>query len=92
LPSVIVYFRSGGWVMADLDTYDASASALARKANAIIVSLGYSMAPEHKFPAAHDEAVETYKYIPKNAKGWGANPDKVAILSEGAGGVRRQAI
>jgi acetyl esterase len=44
------------------------------------------MAPEHKFPAAHDEAVEAYKHILKNAKGWGGNPDKVAILGESAGG------
>ena len=51
---VIVYFRGGGWVIADLDTYDATPSALARKANAIVVSVDYPMAPEHKFPAAHD--------------------------------------
>jgi len=65
-----------GWrlVIADLDTYDASASALARKANAIVVSVDYPMAPEHKFPAAHDEAVEAYKYILKNAMG--GNPEK----------------
>jgi len=44
------------------------------------------MAPDHKFPAAHDEAVEAYKYILTNAKGWGGNPDKVAILDESAGG------
>jgi len=37
-----VYFRGGGWVIADLDTYDASASALARKANAIVVFGGLS--------------------------------------------------
>jgi acetyl esterase len=83
---VIVYFRGGGWVIADLDTYDASASALARKANAIVVSVDYPMAPEHKFPVAHDEAVEAYKYIVKNAKSWGGNPDRIAILGESAGG------
>lgn len=83
---VIVYFRGGGCVRADLDTYDASASALARKANAIVVSVDYPMALEHKFPAAHDEAIEAYKYVLKNAKGWGGNPEKVAILGESAGG------
>jgi acetyl esterase len=83
---VIVYFRGGGWVIADLDTYDASASAIARKANAIVVSVDYPMAPEYKFPAAHDQAVEAYKYIVKHAKGWGGNADRISIVGESAGG------
>ena len=83
---VIVFFRGGGWVIADLDTYDATPAALARKANAAVVSVDYPLAPENKFPAAHDEAIEAYKYVLKNAKGWGYNPDKVAIVGESAGG------
>lgn len=58
---VIVYFRGGGWVIADLDVYDATTSALARKTGAAVVSVDYPMAPEHKFPVAHDEAIEAYK-------------------------------
>ena len=83
---VIVYFRGGGWVIADLDTYDATPSALARKANAIVVSVDYPLAPEHKFPAAHGQAFEAYTYIVKNARSWGGNPDQVAIVGESAGG------
>ena len=83
---VIAYYRGGGWVIADLDTYDASASAIARKANAIVVSVDYPLAPENKFPAAHDEAIDAYRYILKNAKGWGGDPAKVAIVGESAGG------
>lgn len=83
---VVVYFRGGGWVIADLDVYDSSPAAIARKANAIVVSVDYPMAPEHKFPAAHDEAVEAYRYIAKNAQGWGGDPSKIAIVGESAGG------
>ena len=83
---IIVFFRGGGWVIADLDTYDASASALARKTGAALISVDYPLSPESKFPAAHDEAVEAYRYILKNAKGWGYNPDKIAIVGESAGG------
>ena len=82
----IVYFRGGGWVIADLNAYDASAAALARDAHAYVVSVDYPMAPEHKFPAAHDEAIEAYKYILKNVKGWGGDPTRVAIVGESAGG------
>ena len=83
---VIVYFRGGGWVIADLNTYDATPSALARKANAIVVSVDYPLAPEHKFPAAHDEAIEAYKYIVKHAKRWGGNADRIGLVGESAGG------
>ena len=83
---VIVYFRGGGWVIANLDAYDAGASALARRTHAIVVSVDYPMAPEHKFPAAHDEALEAYKYAVKNAKGWGGDPSRIAIAGESAGG------
>ncbi len=83
---VVVYFRGGGWVIASLDVYDSSPAAIARKANAIVVSVDYPMAPEHKFPAAHDEAIEAYKYIAKNAKSWGGDPNKIAIVGESAGG------
>jgi acetyl esterase/lipase len=47
---VRVYFRGGGWVTADLDTYDASACALTNAANAIVVSSHYRQVPEHQFP------------------------------------------
>lgn len=83
---VIVYFRGGGWVIASLEVYDASAAALARKTNAIVVSVDYPMGPEKKFPAAHTEAVDAYKYVLKNAKDWGGDPGKIAIAGESAGG------
>ena len=83
---VIVYFRGGGWVIADLDTYDTSPAAMARKTGAAVVSVDYPLAPEHKFPAAHEEAIEAYKYVLKNAKGWGYDPTRVAIVGESAGG------
>lgn len=83
---VIIYYRGGGWVIADLDTYDASASAIARKAKAIVVSVDYPLAPEHKFPAAHGTAFEAYKYIVKHAKSWGGNADRIGIVGESAGG------
>ena len=83
---VIAFFRGGGWVIADLDTYDATPAAIARKANAIVVSVDYPMAPENKFPAAHEEAVSAWKYIEKNAKSWGGDPSKLAIVGESAGG------
>ena len=83
---VIVYIHGGGWVIADLDTYEASAMALAKKAGAIVASVEYRHAPEHRFPAAHDDTFAAYKWVLANAASFGGNPARVAIAGESAGG------
>lgn len=83
---VIVYYHGGGWVIADLDTYEASALALARKARAIVVAVEYRHAPENKFPAAHEDAFAAYQWVISNAKNLGGDPDNVAVVGESAGG------
>lgn len=83
---VIFYVHGGGWVIADLDTYDATPRALAKKANAIVVSVHYRQAPEHKFPAAHDDVAAAYAWMLKQAQSWGGDPQRIAIVGESAGG------
>lgn len=83
---VILYIHGGGWVIADLDTYDSSPRALANAANAIVVSTHYRQGPEHKFPAAHDDTLAAYKWVLANASKWGGDPKKVALVGESAGG------
>ena len=83
---IIVYYHGGGWVIADLNTYEASALALATKAKAIVVSVEYRHSPEAKFPAAHEDAFAGYKWILDNAAKLGGNPKKVAVVGESAGG------
>ncbi|AMJ63664.1 hypothetical protein AXW83_12945 [Bosea sp. PAMC 26642] len=83
---IVVYFRGGGWVIANLEVYDSTPSALAKKTGAAVVSVDYPMGPENKFPAAHDEAIKAYKYILKNAQSWGYDANKIALVGESAGG------
>lgn len=82
---LIVYFHGGGWVIADIDTYDVGAHAIARASGAVVVSCEYRRAPENKFPAAHDDVVACYKWATANAASWGAG-GKAAIAGESAGG------
>ena len=82
---LIVYFHGGGWVIADIDTYDSGARAIARETGAVVVSCEYRRAPENKFPAAHEDAAACYKWATANAATWGA-AGKVAIAGESAGG------
>jgi acetyl esterase len=83
---VIAYWHGGGFVVADLDAYDASPRALADEADAIVVSLDYRRAPEHKFPAAHENAFAGYRWVLKNAASFGGDPKRVAVAGESAGG------
>jgi acetyl esterase len=83
---VIVYYHGGGWVIADIDTYEASAMALAKQANAVVVSAEYRHAPENKFPAAHEDAIAAYSWVLKNAQSFGGDPTRVAVAGESAGG------
>ncbi len=83
---VIVYYHGGGFVIATNDTYDASARALAKNSNAIVVAVEYRKAPEHKFPAAHDDAFVAYQWVLSNAKSFGGDPQRVAVAGESAGG------
>ncbi len=83
---VVAYWHGGGFVLADLNAYDASPRALADEADAIVVSLDYRRAPEHKFPAAHDDALAGYQWVLKNAGSFGGDPTRVAVAGESAGG------
>ena len=58
---VVVYYHGGGFVIADLDTYDATPRETAKNVDAIVVSVEYRHAPEYKFPAAHEDAFAAYK-------------------------------
>lgn len=83
---VIVYFHGGGWVIADLDTYDASARALAEKTGAIVVSVAYRLGPEQLFPTAHEDAFAAYRWVTENTAELGGDPNRIAIAGESAGG------
>ncbi len=83
---VVLYIHGGGWVIANLDTYDASPRALANLANAVVVSTHYRQGPEHRFPAAHDDTFAAYQWVLKNGKALKGKTDRVAVVGESAGG------
>jgi acetyl esterase/lipase len=83
---VIVYFHGGGWVLGDRNVYDAGARAIAREGRAIVVSVDYRLAPENKFPAQHEDALESYRWALANAASVGGDPRRVGLAGESAGG------
>jgi acetyl esterase len=83
---VLVYFHGGGWVIANLDVYEASCRALCNAAECIVVSVAYRQAPEYKYPAATDDAYTALKWVMANARQLDGDPSRVAVGGESAGG------
>ncbi len=83
---VIVYYHGGGFVIATNDTYDASARALTMAVGAVVVAVEYRKGPEHKFPAAHDDAFAAYVWVSKHTDELRGDPARVALAGESAGG------
>jgi acetyl esterase/lipase len=83
---VVLYFHGGGWVIADKDVYDGGARSLAKAANAVVVSVDYRLAPEHRFPAAWDDAFAAYEWLLDNQAKVSGNGGPIAVAGESAGG------
>ncbi len=83
---LVVYYHGGGWVIGDLDTHDTACRHLAREADAGVLSIDYRLAPEHRFPAAVDDALAAFRWAAANAAALGFDPARVAVAGDSAGG------
>jgi acetyl esterase/lipase len=83
---LVVYYHGGGWVIADLDAYDASARAIAAESGAVVLSAHYRQGPEARFPAAHEDAISAWRWAAANAPRLGGDARRMAVVGESAGG------
>lgn len=80
-----LYFHGGGWVYGDLDSCDDGPRAIAAKTGALVLSAHYRLAPEHKFPSSHEDAVAAYRFALDAATRLGGDGRRFAVMGEGVG-------
>lgn len=83
---VVAYYHGGGWVAGDLESHESVCRALANASGAIVVSVGYRLAPENSFPAAAEDACAAAAWLAKNAAEVGGDPARLAVCGDSAGG------
>ena len=86
LAPCLVFFHGGGWVIGDLDSHDVVCRKLADEGELIVISVDYRLAPEHKFPAAVDDAIAATKWIAAHAGQIGVDASRLVVGGDSAGG------
>jgi len=86
LQPALIYFHGGGWVIGSLESHDGVCRGLANGAGCTVISVDYRLAPEHKFPAAIEDAIAAADWIAENAKPLGIDSNRLAAGGDSAGG------
>jgi acetyl esterase len=82
----LVYYHGGGWVIGDLDTHDSLCRALCNESGCAVVSVDYRLGPEHRFPAAVNDALAAARWVHKQAAEWHLDASRLAVGGDSAGG------
>jgi acetyl esterase len=83
---IVVFFHGGGWVVGTLDTYDPLCRALAAAVPTVVVSVDYRLAPEHRWPAAVEDAYAATLWASRHAAELGGAQHRLAVAGDSAGG------
>jgi len=84
--AVFIYFHGGGWVIGDLNTHHGFCHALAKTSGCLVVSVDYRLAPEHRYPAAVEDAYAATVWVAENSDVIHSDPDRLAVGGDSAGG------
>ncbi|OBB86707.1 alpha/beta hydrolase [Mycobacterium sp. 852002-30065_SCH5024008] len=84
--AAVVFCHGGGFVLCDIESHDGFCRALARGTQAVVVSVGYRLAPEHPAPAAAMDAFAAFCWVVDHASELGTDPTRTAIAGDSAGG------
>ena len=85
-PPIVAYLHGGGWVFMGIDTHDRICRRLANATGAVVVSVEYRLAPEHRFPAPLDDCVAATRWLADHGADLGGDPTRLAVAGDSAGG------
>lgn len=83
----LMFIHGGGMALGDLDSHDGACRHLAERSGVQVLSIDYRLAPEHPYPAAVEDCFTAYQWLVKNADALNADPDRLAVGGDSAGGL-----
>jgi acetyl esterase len=83
---LLVYFHGGGWVFGNIEAVDRTCRVLAAAARCVVVNVDYRLAPEHKFPAAAEDAYAVTAYVAQHPEQFACDPGRIGVGGDSAGG------
>lgn len=83
---VVMFFHGGGWVICDLDSHDNVCRKISHEASAVVVSIDYRLAPEHRFPTPSNDCYAATAWVVANAATLNADGSRLAVCGDSAGG------
>jgi len=86
LAPCLVFFHGGGWVIGNLDSHDVVCRKLAHEGELIVISVDYRLAPEHRFPAAVEDALTATQWVASHARELGIDAARLSVGGDSAGG------
>ncbi|XP_067668801.1 arylacetamide deacetylase-like [Haliotis asinina] len=82
----LVYYHGGGFMVLNVNSYDLPCASIARKANIIVISVEYRLAPEHPFPAGFHDCIQVALYALKEGRNLGLDPNRISVGGDSSGG------
>jgi acetyl esterase len=83
---LLVYFHGGGWMFGNIESVDRACRVLANGGRCVVVNVDYRLAPEHKFPAAAEDAYAVAEYVARRPEEFACDPGRIAVGGDSAGG------
>lgn len=83
---ILVFVHAGGFVFGSIETHDSFCRLICAGAECLVLSFEYRLAPEHKFPAAHEDSYAALRWVSESATSIGADPDRIAMGGDSSGG------
>ncbi|MBT5263417.1 MAG: alpha/beta hydrolase [Rhodospirillaceae bacterium] len=84
-PACVLYLHGGGFVVGDLDSHDFICAHFAAETGANVIAVDYRLAPEHKFPAAFEDALAAYRAVRGQPERWGIDAERIVVAGDSAG-------